>query len=270
MAFLKQYTRSLAIFTLAFAGIVGAAPPATADVGVAAKPIRVALYADGGASKTGSPKVKESLPNEQGFELRLVTSEQIRDGVLKDFDVLIQPGGSGSRQASTLAENGRERVRQFVADGGGYIGICAGAYLASANYPWSLNLLDARVVDSEHWARGTGDVTIRLTRSGREVLGANEDQCTIYYGQGPLLAPGEKGDIEDYELLASYETEIAKRGAPTGVMKGTAAIARAPFGKGRVQCFSPHPEKTPGLEHFLQSAVRWAAGRDPSDDASRD
>jgi glutamine amidotransferase-like uncharacterized protein len=240
--------------------VLGLPLAANAEEKAATKPIRVALYADSGAAKTGSPKVKESLPKEEGFDLQLVTAEQIRAGALKDFDVLIQPGGSGSKQASTLGEEGRQCVKQFVAKGGGYIGICAGSYLASANYPWSLNLLDARVVDTEHWARGTGNVTINLTRAGRQALGAEQDQCTIYYGQGPLLAPAEKKDINDYEQLASYETEIAKRGAPTGVMKGTTAIARASYEKGRVQCFSPHPEKTPGLEPFLQAAVRWAAG----------
>ena len=60
--------------------------------------------------------------------------------------------------------------------------------------------------------------------------------------------------------LASYATEMRKNDAPPGVMKGTTAIARGKFGKGRVVCFSPHPEKTPGRETFLQAAVEWAAG----------
>ena len=143
--------------------IVGPSPIAVLAESNATKTIRVAIYADGGASKTGSPKVKASLPKDKGFDLKLVTAAEIQNGILDDFDVLIQPGGSGSRQALMLGEEGRKRVKNFVADGGGYVGICAGAYLASANYPWSLNLLDARVVDSEHWARGTGEVKINLT-----------------------------------------------------------------------------------------------------------
>jgi glutamine amidotransferase-like uncharacterized protein len=224
------------------------------------EPIRVAIYADGGASKSGSPKVKESLPKEKGFDLTLVTAAEIQNGILDNFDVLIQPGGSGSRQALMLGEQGRKQVKKFVAEGGGYIGICAGAYLASASYPWSLGILDARVVDSEHWARGNGEVEIKLTANGREALETEKEQCPIFYGQGPLLAPGENRDLDDYEQLAAYETEIAKNGAPSGVMKGTTAIARCSYGKGRVQCFSPHPEKTPGLEPFLQAAVRWVTG----------
>ena len=98
-----------------------------------------------------------------------------------------------------------------------------------------------------------------ITPAGRSALGLEDERCPIYYGQGPLLAPGEKDDINDYELLATYETEIVKNGAPEGVMKGTTAVARAEYGKGRVLCFSPHPEKTSGREPFLQAAVRWVA-----------
>jgi glutamine amidotransferase-like uncharacterized protein len=221
--------------------------------------IRVAIYADAGASKKGSPHVQRCLPPDMDFAIETVTAEEIRSGALKGFNVLIHPGGSGSKQAHTLGEEGRERVRQFVAEGGGFIGICAGAYLASANYPWSLNLLDARVVDSEHWARGKGEVQLRLPPAGRSALGIEQELVAIHYNQGPLLAPGENHDLDDYELLAAFETEIAENGAPSGVMKGTTAIARGTFGKGRVVCFSPHPEKTPGRDSFLRAAVRWAA-----------
>jgi glutamine amidotransferase-like uncharacterized protein len=224
--------------------------------------IRVALYADEGAAIKGSPHISEALTAEKGFEMSIVSAERIRDGELDRVDVLIQPGGSGSKQAKTLGDDGCDREKKFVAEGGGFIGICAGAYLASANYPWSLGLLDAKVVDTAHWARGTGQVQLTITPAGRAALGADEEHCPIYYGQGPLLAPGEKDDIDDYELLATYETEIAKNGAPEGIMRGTTAIARGHFGKGRVLCFSPHPEKTPGREPLLQAAVRWVAKAD--------
>jgi len=224
--------------------------------------VRVALYADDGVTKKELPEVEHCLATAKGFNVKSVTAKDIRDGRLDEFDVVIHPGGSASKQAETLSDEGREQVRRFVKEGGGFIGICAGAYLASASYPWSLALLDARVVDGEHWARGQGEVQLRLPREGRTAFALDEETCPIFYNQGPLLAPGEKDDIPDYELLAAFETEIAKNGAPTGVMKGTTAIARGKFGDGRVVCFSPHPEKTPGREAFVREAVRWAAGRD--------
>jgi glutamine amidotransferase-like uncharacterized protein len=230
-----------------------------------AKRIRVAIYADAGATKTDVPQVEHCLPASNGFEVKAMTAEQIRSGALKDFDVLIHPGGAASKQSSTLGEKGRDAVKRFVEGGGGFIGICAGAYLASAEYPWSLGLLDARVLDRAHWARGQGDVELKLSATGQSSLASDKSVCTIHYENGPLLGPGKKDDIEDFEPLAAYETEIRENGAPVGAMKGTTAIARGRFGKGRVVCFSPHPEKTPGREAFLQTAVRWAASKTAGD-----
>ena len=65
----------------------------------------------------------------------------------------------------------------------------------------------------------------------------------------------------DYESLAIFETEIAKNGAPRGVMAGTSAAVRSHFGKGRVFCFSPHPELTDGLHHLIPLAVQWLAAQ---------
>jgi len=224
-----------------------------------AHPIRVAIYSDDGATKTDVPQVEQCLPASKGFQVKRITAEQIRGGELKDFDVLIHPGGSASKQASTLGEEGRDAEKRFVTNGGGFIGICAGAYLASAEYPWSLGVLNAHVLDRAHWARGQGDVKLRLSHAGQDSLASDKEVCTIHYENGPLLGPGEKKDVDDFEPLAAYETEIRDNGAPKGAMKGTTAIARGKYGKGCVVCFSPHPEKTPGREPFLQSAVRWAA-----------
>ena len=169
--------------------------------------------------------------------------------------MLIQPGGSGGGQGRHLAEEGREQIRNFIANGGGYIGICGGAYLASADYEWSLHVLDAKVLDRKHWARGHGMVEVEITEHGQSVLSLNNPRLSIHYGQGPLLAPANRDDIEDYEVIASYETEIAKNGAPKGVMRGTTAIACGRFGRGRVLCFSPHPEMTEGLESLVLHAI---------------
>ena len=223
------------------------------------RPIRVAIFDDAGGSEKGPPNLERCLPTAEGFHTERVTAADIREGALDRFDVVIHPGGSGSKQAAALEESGRTAERRFVEQGGGFVGICAGSYLASAHYPWSLGLIDARVVDREHWARGTGDVQIALTPAARKVFAADKDEVTIYYGQGPLLAPAEHDDIPDYQLLARYETEIAEKGAPHGVMKGTTAIVRGTFGKGRVFCFSPHPEKTPELDPYVRAAVLWVA-----------
>ena len=216
--------------------------------------VRVGVYVDEGtgASKKDLFRVLNSLQN---LTVSKLDADDIRTNQLSSVDVLIQPGGSGSKQGRTLGEDGRESIRNFVRRGGGFIGICGGAYLASADYAWSLNILDAKVLDRKHWARGHGDVKIGITDAGRALLKTDESQISILYWQGPLLAPANRPEIDDYKIVATFDTEIAENGAPKGVMKGTTAIAIGTFGNGRVLCFSPHPEKTPGLEYFFQRAI---------------
>lgn len=231
-----------------------AARPVAGDAAQRTGKIAVGVYLDKGAGPSGNALLR-TLGQFEQVSVTKLTAEQIRAGALTGLDILIHPGGSGGEQGRNLEEPGREKIRGFVREGGGFIGICAGAYLASAHYPWSLNLLDAKVIDTQHWNRGNGTVDIELTAAGREALRTTKQKLAIHYAQGPLLAPAHRPEIEDYEEMASFKTEIAKNGAPAGVMIGTTAIARGRFGQGRVICFSPHPEMTEGLEAFVQAAI---------------
>lgn len=224
----------------------------------AARP-EVAVYRGPGASGSRE-KLVQVLAESQRFRLRDISPEEIIAGKLAGAKLLIHPGGSGGGQGKALGEAGRERVREFVKRGGGYVGVCAGAYLATCDYEWSLHILDAKVVDRQHWARGFGDVEIGFSSAGQELFPAVRQRGTIYYHQGPLLAPAANPQIDDYIPLAAFETEIAKNGAPQGVMRGCTAIARGAFGAGRVLCFSPHPERTPDQHAVLIAGVQWALG----------
>lgn len=103
------------------------AKPATA---ISQKPgdhIRVALYDDPGSFGKGVSRVSEQLGRCDDIEVTVLNSDGIRAG-LSGYDVVIFTGGSGSAQANSIGLLGREQVRRFVEAGGGYIGICAGAY----------------------------------------------------------------------------------------------------------------------------------------------
>ena len=122
-------------------------------------------------------------------------------------------------------------------------------------------MIKARVWDRAHWARGTGTVTIGLSAAGLDAFDKDNAVIDVYYGQGPLLVPGQHPDLPQYEVLASYQTEVAQKGAPVGAMIGTHAIVRGEFGKGRVMCFSPHPESSGGPNSLITSGVRWVADK---------
>lgn len=236
--------------------------PALAQAQDATK-LRLAMYDDAGATSS-KEKLFVAIQKDERFVVERLKAEDIRAGKLSGYRAVLLPGGSGSKQGTTLEEAGREEIRKFVKGGGGYVGVCAGAYLATNDYDWSLHILNAKVVDRKHWARGIADLELSLSTPGKELLlsaaGQTPDRLTLHYHQGPLLAPGEKEGLPKYRELARFETEVAKNGAPAGVMIGTTAIAAADFGAGRVLCFSPHPELTKDQEGLLHKGLEWVIG----------
>lgn len=225
--------------------------------------VKVAIYDHSGGKAPGPQNLLTFLTPPNGFETTILTPTDIQQGALtSEFDVLIMPGGSAGAQARNLEEKGRDQIRRYVNEGGGYVGICAGAYLSTTYKPWSLGLVNAKVWDLSHWARGTGIVKLNMTPSGCSVLRMPKDQVEVYYGQGPMLVPGTDEDMPGYEILASYATEVAKKGAPEGAMVDMHAIIRTMYGKGRVIAYSPHPEKEYGPKSLMAEGIRWAGRGD--------
>ncbi len=225
------------------------------------KHIRVALFDDYGSFGKGVPRCTELLQKATGVTVKRVKPAFIRAGGLKDFDVVIFTGGSGGKQAGTLGLVGREQVRRFLNAGGGYVGICAGNYLACEGFSWGLKVLDAKTKSSK-WARGEGDVKIEFTAKGREVLGMPEGLLNIRYANGPVFKPAGVEHISDFEPLAFFRSEVAENEAPVGAQIHSPAMVAGHYGLGRVLCSSPHPEQQAGMESFVEKAVRWVASKD--------
>ena len=91
--------------------------------------IKVAVYDDKGATGKGIPSVEAILGQTADIKLTRLKGADIANGGLQGYDLVMFTGGSGSAEAAGLGEKGREEVRDFVRHGGGYVGICAGAYL---------------------------------------------------------------------------------------------------------------------------------------------
>lgn len=66
-----------------------------------------------------------------GLSFDLVRSEDIRNGTLKDYAQLFVPGGWASNKLKALGDGGVEEIKRFVRGGGGYLGFCGGAGLAT-------------------------------------------------------------------------------------------------------------------------------------------
>ncbi|MBN1591576.1 MAG: succinylglutamate desuccinylase/aspartoacylase family protein, partial [Pirellulales bacterium] len=87
--------------------------------------LAVALYDAGGTGGSGVPNLTRLLRAKPHVAVAHVGPPEINDRTLAQFDVVIFPGGSGSRQAKAIGSEGRQAVARFVERGGGYLGICA-------------------------------------------------------------------------------------------------------------------------------------------------
>ncbi len=215
----------------------------------------VGLYDDGGIAGAGVPNLEKQLGAREDLRVLRVDAEDIRAGSCKGFDILIFSGGSGSGQARSLGDEGRDWVREFVEQGGTYIGICAGAYLAGSGFSWDLDLLNVKT-RSSRWRRGRGDVSVNWTEAGR-ILFDREAEIgqLIRYANGPIWEPAGREDLPEPEVLAVFRTELAENNTPKGLMVNTPAILQGTYGAGQVFSFSPHPEQTEGCLDLVERAL---------------
>lgn len=215
--------------------------------------IKVAVYDDKGATGKGIPCVTEIMGKTADIKLTKFKGADIAAGGLKGYDLVMFTGGSGSAEAGGLGEKGREEVREFVRNGGGYVGICAGAYLACSGFEWGVGVLNAKTVSSK-WRRGQGEVKIE-----GEAFGEKLSDRGIRYSNGPIIKADVRKDLPEFEVLLAFRTELAENDTPVGVMVNAPAMVRSTYGLGRVFTSSPHPEQTAGLEPIVEKAVRWVA-----------
>ncbi len=227
--------------------------------------IAVAIFVGPGVGGGGPFSIDEKLTaSPDQFISRIIGPEEIRNGTLDQFDVVIFPGGSGSRQAEGIGEKGRARVREFVSAGGGYVGICAGCYLACENFSWSLKILDARTKSSK-WKRGVKDLDLSFSGSSLDMLSLESPSAPVKYANGPVMEPAGSSDIPDYTTLAVFKTEVAENETPEGIQIDSPAILTGTFGDGRVVGISPHPEQTEGLKGIVPRLIEWSVGGDLSE-----
>jgi len=227
--------------------------------------IHVGIYDDGGVGGTGRMRVEEQAADWPVIRTVRFDGQDIRSGACEGFDVLVFSGGSGGGQANSLGEDGKERVVQFVENGGVYIGICAGAYLACSDGPqYGLGLVNVRTKSSK-WRRGKTDVVVEITPAGAETFALDgPTEMPIRYANGPIWQPADNDELPEAEVLGWYRTEIAENDTPEGIMVDSPALIRGPYGNGVAYAFSCHPEQTDESAEFVVRAILAARSLEPA------
>jgi len=204
---------------------------------------------------------------ELGFKYDVVDNGSIKQGVLSKYDLLILPPGSGTWEAKLLGEKGAEKLAEFLAGGGGLIGVCAGGYAVIKGYnepTTKVQLVDAELKNWPKWWLGVGVVHVKVTNENNPVVFGFRDGFDAIYWNGPVFKPFDLKndtplgiDAEPYVELVRYVSPAEEGAFSYGwgdfnrtfvesVMKDSSAGIYSKYGHGKIILFGFHPELTEG------------------------
>ncbi len=212
--------------------------------------ISVAIYNGTGVWRSGIDALELYLKS-RGINFTLVNATSIRNGILKNYNVLIMPGGWAYDYWLALGPEGNAMIKNFVKNGGGYLGICAGAYYAARAIMWeagiyhySLGIADLVAIGPKKGYPWPAEVVLRInsTKEGMR-LGLNKTYAAVYIG-GP-----------EFGYLSGNITVLAVYGDD-----GKPAIVLARYGKGRVALSGVHLEVRESTWQVLDVLLNYLAG----------
>lgn len=154
--------------------------------------------------------------------------------------ILIMPGGADLYYCEKLNGAGNQAIRDFVARGGMYLGICAGAYYGCHSLKWAEAEGDHAICGPRELAFFPGaavgpvydlieDHDFQKSWAGLSDIVMEDGVYPAYYEGGPVFESAETGFTVH------------------GQMGKCAMIVEVAHGKGRAILSGPHIEYTPAL-----------------------
>jgi len=165
----------------------------------------IALYRGEGVSPsfclTQIEQALDDLNTDYGYTWTTIDSaEDIIDGVLQEadgspaYDVIYFMGGSGSGYNNGLGETGKQKILDYVAAGGNFVGTCAGAFYGSANYTglWS---------GDANYIAWTGTIDYILNMDHGLNSGFSSPLANVQYANGCWLEEG----VSNTNYIATFD-----------------------------------------------------------------
>ena len=169
------------------------------------------------------------------YTFKIFTKHELEDDFFNGVDIVAVPGGIGDSDSfEYLMRTNGQRIRNFVASGGRYLGVCMGAYWADTDY---FGLLDnIRVIQ---YIRSPRTDTHRPHAKEMPVQWNGESTSMYFYDGCTYTGSG------NYDTVAHYPN-----GDPMAIMQG------------RVGLIGCHPEAN---QHWYNSYSwmrnKWHGGR---------
>ena len=213
------------------------------------KLVRILIFSGEGTMEESVEGVKtcidesNSLNLTNGYYFEYDTADKINSNTLSAYDILIMPGGNSVNYIKSR-DIDVDDIKQFLNNGNGYLGICAGAYAASNSFGesysgWGLTSINARTVNYN------GLLSISTTPSGSAL--SDETTMNIYHQNGPAMY-STGSDVYSFAYYVDNKTDY----------QDYSAIAGETYGSGRVLLSGSHPEMYPHNSQLLARMILWS------------
>jgi len=166
----------------------------------------------------------------QHYNFKIFGINELEDNFFDDVDIVAVPGGIGDASSFDRAfRYTGDRIKQFVANGGCYLGICMGAYWAGKNY---FDILDN--VDAVQYIRQPNTDTRRPHAKNIKIEWLGEPMTMFWYDGCAFTGSGY------YDTVAKYANDD-----PMAIIKD------------RIGLIGCHPES----EKFWYDGYSWMQGK---------
>ncbi len=165
-----------------------------------------------------------------GYDVTTVNANIVLGNTLNSYDILCIPGGYPSVFSADFGPSGMQKIRDYVENGGCYMGFCGGTMLAVNNVIWNgqadtfetLGIVNTDAVGPISTFDTPSMQTVSMNTDHPAVSGNSEEE--ILYVGGPYCRTSSAT-----QTIATYSN-------------GRDAIVSAEYGEGKVVLFCVHPE----------------------------
>ena len=203
------------------------------------KKIKVGYFVGDGSRSSGVFYWAQLLFYSPQLEVTLLDAADVRNGKLKELDLLLIPGGSSASQCQDLQDEGKKAIQDFVREGGSYVGICAGFHC-------TLNRKERLELMPFEYCQGAGGsaalLAVDINQRGAEIMNVRPGRYKVRYSLGPISKPGKNWEHGKGEILGVYKSYVSPIGKRGGHFFDAPSVIYGNYGKGKIIATSFHPE----------------------------
>lgn len=224
--------------------------------------IKIGVYFDKGVFDICKTETKSML-KKMKCNYTALNKDSIIYGNLQRYDLFLMPGSDFWTLKNYLTNNGMEKLKTFVDQGGGYFGICGGAYFAATTNTWrgwannprinvcniGLNLFSG-IADGpiEDFAPTyvNSKCEIKILYADHPITKEVPQILEMYYDHGPMFLPNDDANV----------TLLGK------TVNGDKNVLMAfQYNSGKVFLSGLHPERDDTYVSWImvKNAILWCA-----------